>query len=178
MSEPAWLQYAMDLQLRLETESQGTLAQADGSACTTDSSCQSSSACDASAGCTGANLRTSCSPATGLDSVQCYGRCTNYCAVPAVTTETALYNRGAQPPLRRRRVRHTARAGRGVRVCGVVGLLVPLSRSASDHFIGTGRADHCGSKLKPANQEQRRRKKEFCHRTPSNMACTRIKAPL
>jgi len=94
---------SMGLNLGWDTESQDTLAlaQADGSACTTDSGCQSSSACDASAGCTGANLRTSCSPATGLDSVQCYGRCTN-CAVPAVTAETALYNRGARPPLRRR----------------------------------------------------------------------------
>ena len=53
--------------------------------------------CDASAGCTGANLRTTCSAATGLDAVQCYGRCTNYCAAPAVTAQTALYNRGAQP---------------------------------------------------------------------------------
>lgn len=69
--------------------------QANGAACTKDSDCLSSSACDASAGCTGANVRSVCNPATGLDSVQCYGRCTAFCSMPAVTTETTKFNRGA-----------------------------------------------------------------------------------
>jgi len=68
--------------------------QANGAACTKDSQCMGSSTCDASAGCTGPNLKTSCSPSTGLDSVQCYGRCTDFCSVPAVVKETALYNHG------------------------------------------------------------------------------------
>ena len=69
--------------------------QANDAACTKDSDCQSSSTCDASAGCTGSNLRSACSPVTGLDSVQCYGRCTPFCSVPAVAAETAKFNRGA-----------------------------------------------------------------------------------
>ncbi|KAK9833334.1 hypothetical protein WJX81_007578 [Elliptochloris bilobata] len=67
---------------------------ADSAACTKDAQCLGSSVCDASAGCTGANLRTMCNPVTGLDSVQCYGRCTPFCNVSAVVAETALYNRG------------------------------------------------------------------------------------
>lgn len=72
--------------------------QANGAACTTDGNCLASSICDGSAGCTGANLRMACSPATGLDAVQCYGRCTAYCSSPPVTAETALFNRGAAQP--------------------------------------------------------------------------------
>ena len=74
--------------------------QANGAACIKDGDCLSSSMCDASAGCTGANLRSACNPVTGLDTVQCYGRCTPFCGVAAVVAETAKFNRGAGPVAR------------------------------------------------------------------------------